>query len=488
MKQANKAHISVVLLVILLLSWALMMINIATPWWEQGSDNGAWISAAVRSYERYGFFEIGGLQVLNFEPATAENFEYYTHHPPIIVWSTALASAFFGFHELSFRYVAAVMTLISTVAMYVLSRRLVSHHQALWATGFYALTPMMLYFGRMPNHEAPALAFALLFLAVLVNASRKLTRTRIFALSLLAILCAWTAWAVLIFVGFGALWFLWRNPKKHWKVFLLLGVITVLSVVILLAYYQSQWDQAVPDLLDTFIWRTGNQQLDRSSAVFTWGEFLWKNFIHLVTLMTPSLLILNLIGIIFVVKYDKPATRGMVFVLLISALTYFLLFRNATFIHNYYKIYLSPAMALIASSAMVGWRVFAGRKGRAFSAAMGGLVVGAVITGAFLFNLLHLSADRPLMDSARASMEAHTQAGDTLYTNLDYGISPLSLYASVLMEGEKSPDDVIDLAETIESFIYMYCNLDEVENFELPQSLADFETVQDEDCFFVDMP
>jgi len=114
-------------------------------------------------------------------------------------------------------------------------------------------------------------------------------------------------------------------------------------------------------------------------------------------------------------------------------------------------------------------------------------VVGGVITGAFLFNLLHLSADRPLMDSVRVSMERQLQAGDIVYTNLDYGISPLSFYLSAKIDGKTSPENAINLSIN-GTLTYVYCNVDALRDFELPELLTSFHNVKDGDCFFVTIP
>lgn len=483
----RKPHIPIALILILLASWGLMMINIDLPWWEQGGDNGAWISAAVRNYDRYGAANIGFLQILNFEPVTSpDEYQYYMHHPPLIVWQTAITSALFGLNELSFRYLAAVMTLISTVAMYVLIRRLTRNEsQALWGCALYAFTPMMLFYGRMPDHEAPALAFVLLVFAVIVNLSYRVTPARLLGVVVLAILCSWTAWAVLIFIGMAGLWLLLVNPRKNMRVFLALGLVTIGAVVVLIAYYQSQNPETINDLLSVFVHRTSDQRLSRGSASFTTGEFLWQNFIHIVSLFTPSLLFLSIIGWILAGKHGSHRTHMMIIALLLAALTYFLVFRNATYIHNYYKIYLAPFFALTASFAMVAHQPYRGRKQRVISAAMRGFIVGGVVAGGFFFMLLHESAVRPQLDEVRDLLANQTQAGDHINTNLDYGIQPLAYYSSTVIQGNREPEQIESLLLSDQKFAYLYCDTTDKETeFVLPDVLADYDYVESESCFY----
>lgn len=479
-------QIPLFLILILLVSWGLMTINLNLPWWEQGGDNGAWISATVRNYDREGALNVGLLQILNYEPTTPEKYTVYAHHPPIIVWQTAIARQLFGFHEMSFRYVAAVMTLISTVGMYVLLRRLTHNTtQTLWGTALYAFTPMMLFYGRMPNHEAPALAFILLLLPVIVNLSRRITRFQLILMVIFTVLCAWTAWAALIFVGFAGLWLLWTNPHRHWKVFLGLALTAFLAVIVLIGYYQSQYPNTIHALLEAFVFRTSNRELDRGSTAFTLFEFIWGNLAHIILLFTPSLLILSAIGCFTSYQRANRQSQAMILALLVSALTYFLVFRNATYIHNYYKIYLAPVFAMLASYAMVTYQAYFERKRRLLMAMTQGLVLGGLITGGFAFALFHQSAYRPQLDEIRDLLAEYTEAGDRIYSNIDYGRNPLSFYASAPLTINTIPQQILTLASDNSSFSYVYCDINgDNSEFVSPDSLVDYEYIESETCLY----
>lgn len=480
----HRKPVPIVLILMLLVSWGVMVINIDLPWWENGGDNGAWISSAVRNYDRLGASEIGFLPILNFEPTTPDTYEVYINHPPMIVWQTAITSKLFGFYEMSFRYLAMIMTLISTAGMYVLLRRLTHNPtQTLWGTALYAFTPMMLYYGRMPNHEAPALAFVLIVFCALVNLSHRVNRRDLLIMVIFTVLCAWTAWAVLIFIGIAGLWLLWLNPKRNWKIFLSLGLTAFLSVVALIAYYQSVYPDTIAELLDVFVYRTSNQQLSRGSAPFTLTEFVWQNFVHTVSLFTPSMLFLSAFGIWFSRKRANRRTIGMIVVLFASAFAYFLVFRNATYIHNYYKIYLAPAFALSASFAMVAYQPHRGRWRRGLMAGMQGFIVGGIATGGFFFVLLHQSADRPQLDQIRALFAEHTDAGDRVLTNLYYAISPLSFYASIDLRDDIPPESIPAQVEADSDLIYLYCDTGDVDPFTEPDSLSDYDSIETETCF-----
>src|SRR5690606_22755519 len=66
-----------------------------------------------------------------------------------------------GYHEVVVRFVFAACSLLSMAVMYALTRRLYGHTRAVWSAVFFTLTPMFAYFGRMPDHEAPAMLLLL---------------------------------------------------------------------------------------------------------------------------------------------------------------------------------------------------------------------------------------------------------------------------------------------------------------------------------------
>lgn len=159
------------LIFILLVAWGFLTLNIANQWVGHQDANGAWISLAVRNYHWHGFFALNGM--IDQNPEIVGVSSPYLHHPPLAVWLFALPTIFAGYDEAVIRFGAASCTLIGGAALFVLARRLAGQRFALWSTAFYLLTPMTAYFGRMPDHEAPALMFVILFAALLVNWLRR---------------------------------------------------------------------------------------------------------------------------------------------------------------------------------------------------------------------------------------------------------------------------------------------------------------------------
>jgi len=89
---------------------------------------------------------------------------HYAHHPPLITTLTALSFLAFGEHAWSARLTALLCSLVG-MAFFLLLARESASRRAAWAAGFiYAILPVGAFFGRMTNHEAPALCFTLIAL------------------------------------------------------------------------------------------------------------------------------------------------------------------------------------------------------------------------------------------------------------------------------------------------------------------------------------
>ena len=268
------------LLLILLISSFLLTLNIGARWWGPGDENGAWISAVVRNYQRYGASELRFLQVLNEAPAAPDTLRYYNHHPPLVSWISAISVSLFGSFEVGLRWVSISATLVGIALFYVLSRQLVKQRQALWATAFYAFTPMMAYYGRMPDHEALALVWLLSYFIVFLRWREQPTAKYWWGLVIFAVLAAWTAWATLLFIGLSILVSL--RPAAYRKQAFMLSVLTLLSVVIMLGYYQLAWSGTFEDLMQAFIWRSSSLSGRSDTSAFTIAEFIIRQLGHMV--------------------------------------------------------------------------------------------------------------------------------------------------------------------------------------------------------------
>lgn len=352
------------LLVLLLLTmWGILTIRIDAPWFGHHDENGRWISTAVRNYQLYGAENLRYLVTTTPYPSTVDELYYYVHHPPLIVWSVSIASDIFGRYgdeglyiagtpyELPARLVVIFATMISLSAFYVIVRRLFDGYLAWVALFIYSISPMTMYFGRMVNHEPLALAFLYLYIAILINWLRQYTHQRTIALICLAILAMWTAWAPAFFLITTAIVvLLYGRPQHRWAI-LIIGGVVLLGTSGIIFYYATAFGDTLDKLLEAFIFRTSNQSMSRNSQLFTLIEFLVRQLSHMLSTMSFGIITLGILGVWRLIRKEVSLKRAITLALLIAGLLYMIVFRNAFFIHDYYKIYLMCGMAITSAIA-----------------------------------------------------------------------------------------------------------------------------------------
>lgn len=439
------------LLILFIVFWGVMVIRLDSTW--DGIQERVWIAAAVRNYTLYDFQDIGFMVTRNAAPTNPDNLSFYTSHPPLNVWLPAILTKFFGYNELAIRYGFAAVTMLSAAAMYVIARRLYGERIAFWATLFYVVTPFVAYFGRMPGHDLLGMLAALLYTAVIINWLRKPTQVRFIALIALTWLAVWTAWPAVFFIAVIGIVAMWQGKAYHKKRVVILGISTILAFVTLLVFYQLQWDGSLERLLDKYEYRTSNVSGRQGSEPFTIIEYIMQNVGHVIYLGTPGLLALSVWGIFILRK--RGGNHAILIGLFIAGLLYQLAFRNASFIHSYYKVFLVPAMALSAAFVVVY-----SRRGRWKRPAVDGLIFSMIIVSASLIFIMHLGDSQPWIFDIVNEFEAESTPDDILATSF-YDTKHnevIMFYLFRQVQWIQTPEEALELAnETQQRVMYVYC-------------------------------
>ncbi|MBC7870666.1 MAG: glycosyltransferase family 39 protein [Chitinophagaceae bacterium] len=452
----TQSRSSYVLLVSIFLSiWFVLLIRVDAPWFGIQEASRIWVAAAGRNYTLYGLENTGLMVIRNTAPTTPDQFEYYPRHPPLMVWMGALSTHLFGDDELSIRYTFAAITLISAAAFYVLIRRLYKVRVATWAMGFYAFTPMVAYYGRVPGHDQLGLLIVFLFGASLFNWLRGHTR-QFMALIALAIAAVWTAWTAVFFIAaIGLAGFVFARGKQR-PLIIALGITTFLAIVALILFYQVQWSGTIDNLINAFFWRTSNASDNVGSVPFTLLEFITTTLGHLLVLGTIGLLILSVWGILPLRRYGSRLSNTFLFALLMGSLGYQLVFRNASYVHDYYKITLIPALAVSAAAA---W-VYARPNQRIAKPVIDSLLIISLVSSIIILGILHRSGHRPWLQAVIDTINLDSQPEDDLFTNLEGkdNLMPLTFYTFRSFEDDALFSDAYTHAqETGNPTIYIFC-------------------------------
>ncbi|MCL4252231.1 MAG: glycosyltransferase family 39 protein, partial [Anaerolineae bacterium] len=375
---------------VLFIGWALLTRNLTIPWFGHHDANGVWVSAGVLNWHRYGFDTLRGMIIINYAPATSDTFAYYPNHPPLTVWSIGLTSVLAGVTstELIGRWTMACFTLISMAGVYIFTRRIADKHTALIAMLIYILTPMVAYYGRMPNHEAPALAFITLFSAVLAKWLIQPTWIRILALCLLVWLGIFTAWsASLIIACLGLAGLILANNTRQRLMLMIVGVAGLLGLLAMLLYYEWGKSGAVNTLIRMFSARTDATSSYQTGYAFTVGEFILDQIGEMLIFATPAVCILGMMGLLYSIRRSEKNAKWLMGALFIGGLSYILILRDPAFSHDFLKIFMLPPLAM--GMAMI---IQQSHKTRLFRLYGRAFIVTSFLIGMAWFITLHLLA------------------------------------------------------------------------------------------------
>lgn len=416
-------------LALLLLGWALLLIGLSSRYYGLQEAFKVWVPAAVRNLSYYDFSEIGLLPTRNSAPTSPDELDVYTNHPPLLVYLPALLSNLTGFNEVTVRFVFVTCTWLSLVALYVLVRRLFGARMGFYALGLTLCLPMIFYFGRVVGHEAPGLLFLMLYAAVLVNWLRVPTRARYLALILLVWLCVWSAWPAVFFVAWLGLGAMLVGKRTHRIGVIGLGIGTVAAFVALMLFYEAQQPGAFNSLLDAFVWRSSTSVEFPGDPDFTPLQWLFVNSAHVLWYTSIGFSALAVWGVPLLWRQRKhtnlrPALL-LTLMLLAAGLSYVLIFRNASFIHNYYKMFLVPAMAISAAAVWVygypNWR--APRWKRVYLRPLAQvLTLFGFAQAIVILYLMHLTGINPAYDAIIAHIDAQAPSDETIVIQLADGI------------------------------------------------------------------
>ncbi len=165
----------VILLIAAAAAW-LRTQNLFEPW--VGSHNGwggAMYGNIARNFLKYGYAGTRLGPVANFGTASEDQFEFYYHHPPLLVWLVSIAFRLFGVHEWSARLVPLGFSFASLALVFVFARRLYSERVALLALAFASVMPVENYYG---SHLDPYGSVAVFFCLLAVYGYNRWRRER----------------------------------------------------------------------------------------------------------------------------------------------------------------------------------------------------------------------------------------------------------------------------------------------------------------------
>jgi Dolichyl-phosphate-mannose-protein mannosyltransferase len=384
--------VSLRIVVLFILFWILWTARLGAKFYGEQDSYRTWIPAAVRNYDIYDYDTIGLMIVRSAYLDDAGKLSVYSHHPPLMVWLPRLLALVAGINEVSIRFVFVAATLIGAAAFYTLVKHLYGEKMAFWAMFFFSITPFMTYFETSYGPDPLGFMAFLLFAAIFTHWIKRPTRRRFIGLVSTTILATWSAWPAVIFVGVMGICGLFFGRRQQRIGIVVLGIVAVTSIAVMLLLYQYWWAGSFESLMQAFVWRTSTATFTEGSASFTMVEWFSRNLMDIVAFGTLGLLLLSFIGVFFLFKQGTRYANALTLSLLLAALIYFGAFRNATFIHHFYKAYTIPAMAISAAASVVYRRRWYPRIMRP---AVDGLILACVVQSIYILILLVGTTNEP---------------------------------------------------------------------------------------------
>ena len=328
----------------LALGAVLLSLGIGEPWTGSYDANGARYSLAARNTLRYGLWATRGGQVVNGGVVARERFRVYAHHPPGISLAIAGSFAVFGESEWSARVVFVAFTLGAAGCLVAVGRVLGGP----WLGGLAALVlvvqPMVAFYGRMPDHEAPGAFFALLIVALYLRWWRGGRVGWLAGASVAAFVGMGFAWAVFPVPWLVVAWD-WAERRRASRGGLVVVGAAIAGFVAVLAH-SAMLSGGVGELWQALAHRAGSAAGDRGEAArFAVSAFAGRQCAYFAIAFTLLALPLCGIGLVAARRTQRPA------VLLTAALAVFglfnvLAFKQGAYVHIYYQFYLAVALAL----------------------------------------------------------------------------------------------------------------------------------------------
>ena len=361
---------------VFLLAILLLTINVTTPWQSEHEDNGLLFENAAINDIRFGLGYTHGQDYFDttvkanihtpgayfsdgtYHPkgvSSDQQFQYlltgpvqpflYGDHPPMLALSIAVSLSIFGYHFWAVRLIPIVATLIALILFYLLTLMLFDRRVATFAAALFATFPITTYYGRSVTHEAETMCCVMgMALGYLLWRRTGLNRWLI-GVAACVMLGALYDWPMLFFCCM--LFFLdtLRARRVNWRVALATAGagIAVFALMITQIAWAGGWTLA--HLQHQFFFRSAPIPL--RADVHRLGYF---NVLDYGFWVTPA----ALIALYFVwrVFRREGLSLRVQYVLLfgLGGLTHIIVFRQGSYLHDYWQFYLIPFYALT-----LGW-------------------------------------------------------------------------------------------------------------------------------------
>lgn len=363
--------------VIFVLAVALLTIHVNTPWSTVHEDNGLVFEVAAINHIRFGLGFTKGQDFFDtsvepwthatgsFDPkgvSSAAEFQYFltgpTHpilygdHPPLLGLTIAGSLLVFGYHFWAVRLVPIVFTLGALVLFYRLMLLLFNTRTAAFASALFITFPIAAYYGRDVAHEAPTLCCEIGMALCYALWRRGGDARWLWGVAGCVALGMAYGWPMLFFAWLlPALDFL-ATRRLNWRLALATAVTVTLTFGLVLAQIAWAAGGSLSGLTGMFFIRSSSSvPALKAAGVLGWIKKVIIFNVHDFGKWTAFALLAALIFLGWRLLREGLSLRLQITALFaLGGLAHIIVFREGSFIHDYWQFYLIPFYALA-----LGW-------------------------------------------------------------------------------------------------------------------------------------
>ena len=328
-----------------LITFLILALGITRPLAGQHDWNSVFFGNAARNQLSLGLLKTKLGVVTNVNPLPNETLGFYTHHPILMPLLLAGSIKIFGITDWAIRLVPVISATVLIYFLFKLVQRFWDTRAALLSIFFLVVSPMLLYYSKIPIHETVVLGFlGLTFWAYFTK------RYRLIIIGLvLSQLTSWAGYYLSLYLPLHALIFKLKFSRRR-----LLALFLLAPLMFVLHNLHSYWLTGnFQSLLTAFLFRV-NAASEAQIFGFTYAKFVTLQARWIVIYFTRIVSLLSLIwliGLIIRLCRRRPVTLpdSFLLLLLIFGFTHNAIFRQQAFIHDYTLIYALPFFAVSAA-------------------------------------------------------------------------------------------------------------------------------------------
>lgn len=360
--RSRLAVFGVIFVAILLFNIVFTCYRIDEPIWE-GGHHGFVMSEYPHNalnYIRFGYLNTKLGLVTNYgniEPTSG--FSYRIDHGFITSILISFSYQLFGLHEWAGRLFPTILSVGTTIVTFFLMLSLSDGYiTALIAFGFCALSPMQMYYGRLPAPHNVAVFLSLLtfyFYWLWLVKKRPCWLVSVFVTLILGAYTDWITYFVVAPILVHYLFF--HKGQKDWRVAIALAS----SPLVLFASYVvwTYWlmgDMALKTLWTTFLLRSSSGH--NLQAIPSVNQILYTYYDRAKYWLTIPILILSIGWVVrfcySLIQKEPSDSEALIFALFLFGFSHNFVFTNRVMVHDFIMFYqLVPAFAMASASILI---------------------------------------------------------------------------------------------------------------------------------------